>query len=120
VTKEGYVAGARADQSNVTLDGIDINDAQTNAIADINAIPSGGTGQLTAAQSHPVIRLNAEAIEEFRVTTVNANASAGRSSGAQISLVSKSGTERCFWPTVTPARQRMTFLITDPACLVPS
>jgi hypothetical protein len=90
VTKEGYVAGARADQSNVTLDGIDINDAQTNAIADINAIPNGGA-QLTPAQSHPVIRLNAEAIEEFRVTTVNANASAGRSSGAQIALVSKSG-----------------------------
>src|SRR5215208_252236 len=90
VTKEGYVAGARADQSNITLDGIDINDAQTNAIADINAIPNGGS-QLTAAQSHPVIRLNAEAIEEFRVTTVNANASAGRSSGAQIALVSKSG-----------------------------
>jgi len=91
VTKEGYVAGARTDQSNVTLDGIDINDAQTNAIADINAIPSGGTAQLIAPQSHPVIRLNAEAIEEFRVTTVNANASAGRSSGAQIQLVSKSG-----------------------------
>ena len=90
VTKEGYVAGARADQSNVTLDGIDINDAQTNAIADTNAIPNGGT-QLSAGQNHPVIRLNAEAIEEFRVTTVNANASAGRSSGAQIALVSKSG-----------------------------
>jgi carboxypeptidase family protein len=90
VTKEGYVAGARADQSNVTLDGIDINDAQTNAIADVNAIPTGGA-QLVGGQNHPVIRLNAEAIEEFRVTTVNANASAGRSSGAQISLVSKSG-----------------------------
>src|ERR1700730_2483867 len=90
VTKEGYVAGARTDQSNVTLDGVDINDAQTNAIADINAIPNGG-GQLIAPQSHPVIRLNAEAIEEFRVTTVNANASQGRSSGAQISLVTKSG-----------------------------
>lgn len=90
VTKEGYVAGARADQSNVTLDGIDINDAQTNAIADTNAIPNGGA-QLTPGQNHPVIRLNAEAIEEFRVTTVNANASAGRSSGAQIALVSKSG-----------------------------
>lgn len=90
VTKEGYVAGARADQSNVTLDGIDINDAQTNAIADTNAIPNGGT-QLAPGQNHPVIRLNAEAIEEFRVTTVNANASAGRSSGAQIALVSKSG-----------------------------
>ena len=91
VTKEGYVAGARTDQSNVTLDGVDINDAQTNAIADINAIPNGGVGQLIAPQSHPVIRLNAEAIEEFRVTTIGANAVQGRSSGAQISLVTKSG-----------------------------
>ena len=91
VTKEGYVAGARTDQSNVTLDGVDINDAQTNAIADINAIPNGGTAQLIAPQSHPVIRLNAEAIEEFRVTTIGANAVQGRSSGAQISLVTKSG-----------------------------
>ncbi|HEU4873466.1 MAG TPA: TonB-dependent receptor [Pyrinomonadaceae bacterium] len=73
VTREGYVAGARSDQSNITLDGIDINEAQTNSVGS------------------PVIRLNAEAIEEFRVTTVNANAAAGRSSGAQISLVSKSG-----------------------------
>src|ERR1041384_4631850 len=54
VTREGYVAGARSDQSNITLDGVDINDAQTNAIADINAIPSGGTAQLIAPQSHPV------------------------------------------------------------------
>src|SRR4029077_603536 len=68
VTREGYVAGACADQSNVTLDGVDINDAQTNAIVGTTgptAIPSGGL-QLTASQSHPVICLNAEAIEEFR------------------------------------------------------
>jgi hypothetical protein len=93
VTKEGYVAGARTDQSNVTLDGVDINDAQTNAIVGTtgpNQVPNGGA-QLTAPQSHPVIRLNAEAIEEFRVTTVNANANQGRSSGAQIALVTKSG-----------------------------
>lgn len=74
MTKEGYVAGARSDQSNITLDGVDINEAQTNS--------------LTA----PVLRLNAEAIQEFRVTTTNANASQGRSSGAQISLVTKGGT----------------------------
>jgi Carboxypeptidase regulatory-like domain/TonB dependent receptor len=73
VTRDGYVAGARSDQSNITLDGVDINEAQTNSVGS------------------PVLRLNAEAIEEFRVTTVNANAAAGRSSGAQISLVSKSG-----------------------------
>jgi len=93
VTREGYVAGARADQSNLTLDGVDINDAQTNAIVGTEGptnIPNGGS-QLTAAQNHPVIRLNAEAIEEFRVTTTNANANQGRSSGAQISLVTKSG-----------------------------
>ncbi len=106
VTKEGYVAGARTDQSNVTLDGVDINDAQTNAIAGIDAIPNGGA-QLTAPQSHPVIRLNAEAIEEFRVTTVNANANQGRSSGAQIALVTKSGSNEwqgaLFWANRTTA-----------------
>lgn len=74
VTKDGYVAGARSDQSNITLDGIDINDAQTNSI---------GT---------PVLRLNAEAIEEFRLSTLGVNAGSGRSSGAQIALVTKSGT----------------------------
>jgi hypothetical protein len=74
VTQAGYVAGARSDQSNLTLDGVDINDAQSN---DING---------------PVLRLNAEAISEFRVETINSNANEGRSSGAQINLVSKTGT----------------------------
>jgi len=74
VTPDGYVAGGRSDQSNVTLDGVDINDAQTS---DIKA---------------PVLRLNSEAIEEFRVVTVNANSDEGRSSAAQINLVTKSGT----------------------------
>jgi hypothetical protein len=74
VTPGGYVAGARSDQSNITLDGVDINESQTNAI------------------SSPVLRLNSEAIEEFRVTTANPNANQGRSSGAQISLITKSGT----------------------------
>ena len=74
VTPEGYVAGARSDQSNVTLDGVDINNAQTN---DLNSL---------------VLRLNTEAIGEFRVTTLNANANQGRSSAAQVNLVTKSGT----------------------------
>lgn len=92
VTPSGYVTGARSDQSNITLDGVDINEAQTNSIVS------------------PVLRLNAEAIEEFRVTTANPNSSAGRSSGAQISLVTKSGTNdfhgSLFWShrnTVTTA-----------------
>lgn len=74
VTRAGNVTGARSDQSNITLDGVDINEAQTNSIND------------------PVLRLNAEAVEEFRVVTSNANATQGRSAGAQISLITKSGT----------------------------
>src|SRR5438128_1185861 len=76
VTPDGSVAGARSDQSNITLDGVDINDAQSNAI------------------DGPVLRLNAEAIQEFRVTTVNSNANEGRSSAAQINLVTKSGSNQ--------------------------
>ena len=92
-TREGYVAGARADQGNVTLDGVDINEAQTNQVG----APKGGAGSdaLNGFSDSPsagtVLRLNGEAIEEFRVTTTNPNASQGRSSGAQISLITKSG-----------------------------
>jgi hypothetical protein len=70
----GYVAGARSDQSNLTLDGVDINEAQSSAL------------------DSPVVRLNTEAIQEFRVTTMGLGANEGRSSAAQVNLVTKSGT----------------------------
>ena len=75
-SRSGAVAGARSDQSNVTLDGLDNND-QTNGYA--------FTG---------VLRSTLDSTKEFRVTTTNANADAGRSSGAQVSLVTKSGTNQ--------------------------
>ena len=40
-------------------------------------------------QRGPILRLNAESTEEFRVTTANGNANQGRSSGAQINIVTK-------------------------------
>ncbi|MFN2531121.1 MAG: carboxypeptidase regulatory-like domain-containing protein [Pyrinomonadaceae bacterium] len=89
-TRDGYVAGARADQSNITLDGVDVNEAQTNQILNPNGDPSNVILNLAPDRS-TVIRLNAEAIEEFRVTTTNPNANQGRSAGAQVSLVTKSG-----------------------------
>jgi hypothetical protein len=88
VTKDGYVAGARMDQSNVTLDGVDINDAQSNQ-AGANTL---GITTAPSPISGPVLRLNSNAIEEFRLSTVSSNAAGGRSSGAQIQLVTKSGT----------------------------
>lgn len=90
-TRDGYVAGSRADQANITLDGVDINEAQTNTI--IGADPANGTDTANLQpQNSTVLRLNSEAIEEFRVTTTNPNANQGRSAGAQVALVTKSGT----------------------------
>ena len=73
-TRSGAVNGARSDQSNVTLDGVDVND-QVNGSAFTSVLP-----------------VTLDSIQEFRVTTTNANADQGRSSGAQVSLVTKSGT----------------------------
>ena len=72
----GAVAGARADQQSVTLDGIDVNDPQL----------------ATAYTS--AIRMTQEALQEFRVSTSNYNADMGRSSGPQVSLITRSGTNQ--------------------------
>ena len=75
---------------------MDINNAQSgnaNVPLTTNTLGigtlGGDRGDIT---SGPVLRLNAEAIEEFRVTTANGNANQGRSSGSQVNLVTKSGT----------------------------
>jgi hypothetical protein len=60
----------------VTLDGLDDNE-QVNGYAFMG-----------------VLRSTLDSVEEFRVTTSNANADAGRSSGAQLSLVTKAGTNQ--------------------------
>src|SRR6266481_1028410 len=94
-TREGYVTGARADQSNVTLDGVDINNAQTGNAEIPRSTNDLVLGALDTDRGNittgPVLRLNSEAIEEFRVTTANGNANQGRSSGSQINLSTKSG-----------------------------
>jgi Carboxypeptidase regulatory-like domain len=72
-TRSGAVNGSRSDQSNVTLDGIPVN-------------PKGGY----AFQS--VLPVTLDSVEEFRVTTTNAEADEGSAGGAQVALVTKSGT----------------------------
>jgi hypothetical protein len=73
-SRSGAVDGARSDQSNVTLDGLDDND------------------QNKGYAFSGVLRSTRDSVEEFRVVTTNSNADAGRSSGAQVSLVTRSGT----------------------------
>jgi hypothetical protein len=72
----GTIAGARSDENTVSIDGIDVTD---------NVI-SGG------ANEQPIIPAGVDAVDEFRVGVTNANATFGRASGGQITLVSRSGT----------------------------
>ena len=80
VTRAGYVNGGRADQANVTLDGVDVNEQQR------------GLDIVTDEAFASVLRSTPDSLQEFRVTTTNPNADQGRSSGAQVTLVTKSGT----------------------------
>src|SRR5216684_6721470 len=73
-TRNGSVNGARSDQSNVTLDGVDVND-QSNGYAFTSVLP-----------------VTQDSVQEFRVTTTNYGADQGQGSGAQVALVTKSGT----------------------------
>jgi hypothetical protein len=72
-TRNGAVNGARSDQSNITLDGVDVND-QSAGYAFTSVLP-----------------VTLDSVQEFRVTTSNYNADQGEGSGAQVALVTKSG-----------------------------
>jgi hypothetical protein len=72
-TRNGAVNGARSDQSNVTVDGIAVNDEGGHAFTS-------------------VLPVTLDSVQEFRVTTTNYNADQGSSSGAQVAMVTKSGT----------------------------
>ena len=75
-SRGGAVAGARSDQTNITWDGLDNND------------------QLYGNAFQGALRSTLDSLQEFRVTTNSGNADEGRSSGAQVSLVTKSGTNK--------------------------
>jgi hypothetical protein len=72
-TRSGAVNGARSDQSNVSVDGIGVNDDGGHAFTS-------------------VLPVTLDSVQEFRVTTSNAEADQGGTSGAQVALVTKSGT----------------------------
>jgi hypothetical protein len=73
-SQAGSVTGARADQANITLDGLDVND-------EAFGLP------FTAIGSAPI-----DSIEEVQTTVGEPDAGLGRSSGGQISMVTKGGT----------------------------
>ncbi|HEX3103320.1 MAG TPA: carboxypeptidase-like regulatory domain-containing protein [Terriglobales bacterium] len=73
-TRSGMVNGERSDQNNISLDGVSNNN------------------EFRGLALNGVLPTTPFSVEEFRVTTSNYDASEGRSSGAQIALVTKGGT----------------------------
>ncbi len=73
-TRNGSVNGERSDQNNITLDGVSNND------------------EFSGYAYNGILPTTPYSVQEFRVTTSNYGATEGRSAGAQISMVTKSGT----------------------------
>ena len=94
-TRSGAVNGTRSDQSNVTLDGIGVND------------------QNSGYAFNSVLNAPPDSLEEFRVTTANSNADSGYSSAAQVALVTKSGTNS-FHGSVYEYNRNTIFSANDP------
>ena len=72
--RSGAVDGGKSDQGNVTLDGVDVNDQQNRS-------------SFTS-----VLGVTLDSVQEFRTITTNAGAEFGHSSGAQVTMVTKGGT----------------------------
>jgi len=75
-TRAGMVNGERSDQNNISLDGVSNNNEFAGYAFD------------------GVLPTTPFSVDEFRVTTSNYDASQGRSSGAQIAMVTKGGTNQ--------------------------
>lgn len=71
--RDGVVNGVRGNQTNVTLDGVAVNDQETQAAFSA------------------VLPVSLDSLREFRTITTNATAGEGTAGGAQVALVTKSG-----------------------------
>jgi hypothetical protein len=76
VASTGQVAGARPDQNNVLLDGVDVND---------NAGANG---------FNAVIPIPLDSVQEFRTTVAGLGADQGAYAGGQVSIITKSGSNQ--------------------------
>ena len=96
-----YVNGARGTENNFLLDGGDLNDPVVP-----NGSAAGATGAFTGS-SPGINAVSVDAVAEFRVITSNASAEFGRSSGAQINVITKSGTNQFHGTLFEFARNRV-------------
>jgi hypothetical protein len=74
-----HVNGLRQGSNNAMLDGVDVNDS------------------VTARLGLSLTANNSDSVEEFRVTTAAGKAEYGRSAGAQVEMITRSGTNLFHW-----------------------
>ena len=79
VAPTGQVGGAKSDQNNVTLDGVDVNNSW------------GGTN---ANGFNAALPIPLDSVQEFRTTVAGVGANQGHSSGGQVSIVTKGGSNQ--------------------------
>jgi hypothetical protein len=106
VTPTGEVIGARKDQNNVTLDGVDVNDNQSG----IGVLPDSATDddRRRAAGFQAALPIPLDSVQEFRTTVAGQGADQGRSSGGQVSLVTKSGSNEFHGSVYEYLRNKLT------------
>jgi hypothetical protein len=98
VTTSGEVLGSRRDQNNITLDGADVNNNQNSGLVpQATATGFGGyqgsnaNGVNNNSGFNAVLPIPLDSVQEFRVTVAGEGPNLGRSSGGQVSLLTKSG-----------------------------
>ena len=79
VTSTGQVLGARPDQNNVTLDGVDVNDNR---------------GSTANNGFNAVLPIPLDSVQEFRTTIAGQGADQGHTAGGQVAIVTKSGSNQ--------------------------
>jgi Carboxypeptidase regulatory-like domain len=90
VTDTGSTTGARVDQNNITVDGLDANEFATGSAAQTNNAGGIQTGFENSIVGHAPI----DAVQEFHATVGGLGATGGPAGGGQFQLVTKSGTNQ--------------------------
>lgn len=94
VTPNGYTAGSHNEQNTFTLDGGNITDDMAGNTIGYQTNFTGSGGTQTNGTPSGVISVPVESVEEFRVSTINQTSDFANSSGSQIQMVTKRGTNQ--------------------------
>ncbi|HKE22077.1 MAG TPA: carboxypeptidase-like regulatory domain-containing protein [Bryobacteraceae bacterium] len=94
VTMGGYTAGSHNEQNTFILDGGNITDDMAGNTTGYQTNFTGFGGTQTNGTPSGVITVPLESVEEMRVSTINQTSDFANSSGSQVQMVTKRGTNQ--------------------------